>query len=66
MPDRRIRWPWLLVLAGLAMFWLACINSERLPFETVLVGPGIMVAGVIISVLSRRRTARAPRSASSV
>jgi hypothetical protein len=47
------RWPELLVWSGLVLFWAACIWSERLPLEALLVGPALMVAGVILTVMNR-------------
>jgi hypothetical protein len=56
-PDRKFkavllfiieRWPYIVIWAGLLLFWLACIDSVHLPFEAVLVGPVLMLAGVIM------------------
>jgi hypothetical protein len=40
------QWPKLLVRIGLGLFCLACVDSWRLPFEALFVGPAMMVAGV--------------------
>jgi len=46
----------LLVRAGLAVFCLACVKSERLPSEAILVGPAMMVAGVAMKEINRRES----------
>jgi len=51
-------WPMLLLKAGLVMFWLACINSVRLPIEALIVGPAMMVAGVIMTLSNQRESRR--------
>jgi hypothetical protein len=48
------RWPHIIFWTGLLLFWLACIDSAHLPFETVLVGPALMLAGVIMMVRDKR------------
>ena len=48
------RWPALLLKGGLALFALACIFSGRLPEGALLVGPGMMAAGVILREVNRR------------
>jgi len=50
------QWPMLLVRAGLAVFCLACVKSERLPSEAILVGPAMMVAGVAMKEINRRES----------
>ena len=50
------RWPMLLLRTGLALFWVACINSWRLPIEAVLVGPAMMVAAVTMTVCNKRES----------
>ena len=50
------QWPRLLVKAGLALFWLACIDNWRLPIETLFVGPAMMVAGVTMSLGNKRES----------
>lgn len=42
------RWPHIILWSGLLLFWLACIDSAQLPFEAVLVGPTLMLAGVVM------------------
>ena len=59
IPDRLYiwavqKWPTLLLRAGLALFWLACINSGRLPIEALFVGPAMMVAGFTMTVFNKR------------
>jgi len=53
------KWPKVLVGAGLFLFALACLNSARLPVEALLVGPAMMLAGVVMTewnqLGSRRR-----------
>jgi hypothetical protein len=46
-------WPHIIIWTGLLLFWLACIDSAHLPLEAVLVGPVLMLAGVIM--LSNKR-----------
>jgi hypothetical protein len=41
-------WPRTLVASGLILFALACMAGERLPVESLFVGPGMMLAGVIM------------------
>jgi hypothetical protein len=48
------RWPHVIVRAGLLLFWLACIYSEYIPVEALLVGPGLMLAGVIMMKRNER------------
>ena len=48
------KWPTLLLRAGLALFWLACLNSGRLPIEALFVGPAMMVAGATMMVFNKR------------
>jgi hypothetical protein len=50
------KWPGILLRIGLALFWLACINSWRLPVEALFVGPAMMVAGVIMTVFNKRES----------
>jgi hypothetical protein len=62
-PDRLYtwaiqKWPALLLKAGLALFWLACLNSVRLPIEALFVGPAMMVAGVTMTVFNKRESRR--------
>jgi hypothetical protein len=47
-------WPRILVASGLILFALACMAGESLPVESVFVGPGIMLAGVIMIARNRR------------
>ena len=42
------RWPHIILWTGLLLFWFACIDSAQLPFEAVLVGPTLMLAGVVM------------------
>ena len=50
------RWPHIIIWTGLLLFWLACIDSTRLPLEAVLVGPVLMLAGAIM--LRNKRNTR--------
>jgi hypothetical protein len=50
------RWPQIMLWIGLFLFWLACVENAHLPFETVLVGPLLMLAGVIMMVRDKRET----------
>ena len=52
------KWPALLLKAGLALFWLACIDSGRLPIEALFVGPAMMVAGVTMTVFYKWESRR--------
>jgi len=52
-------WPRILVASGLILFALACMAGERLPVESVLVGPGLMLAGVIMIARGRHTGSRA-------
>ena len=49
------RWPMLVIRAGLVMFCLACLYSERLPTEALLVGPAVMVAGGLMAEYNKRQ-----------
>ena len=49
-------WPKFLIYAGLALFWLACMASSRLPVETVFIGPGVMLAGVLMLEWNKHET----------
>ena len=40
------RWPIILIRTGFMLFAIACIESDHLPTETLLIGPALMVAGV--------------------
>ena len=42
------RWPHFIIWTGLVLFWLACMDSAHLPLEAVLVGPIVMLAGVVM------------------
>ena len=42
------RWPHIIIWTGLLLLWLACMDSAHLPLEAVLVGPLLMLAGVIM------------------
>jgi hypothetical protein len=48
------RWSHIILWTGLLLFWLACVDSAHLPFETVLVGPILMLAGVIMMARDKR------------
>jgi hypothetical protein len=50
------QWPRLLLHAGWLLFGIACLNSARLPVETLLVGPAMMVAGVAMIEWDRRES----------
>ena len=47
------RWPAYLQRAGFALFLLACVPSNRLPIETIYVGPALMLAGTVLSLMGR-------------
>jgi hypothetical protein len=49
------KWPALLLKGGLALFWLACIDSVRLPIETIFVGPAMMVAGITMTAYNKHK-----------
>ncbi len=57
MPSREdwvVRaWPKLLIMGGLAIFWASCLWSAILPPETFYVGPTLMLAGVVLTVINR-------------
>jgi hypothetical protein len=40
----------------MVLFWVACIVGEDLPVEALLVGPGLMVLGVILIERRKRRS----------
>lgn len=48
------RWPHIILWTGLLLFCIACMDSARLPFESVLVGPVLMLAAVIMMVRDKR------------
>jgi hypothetical protein len=50
------RWPHIIIWTGLLLFWFACIDSAHLPLEAVLIGPVLMLAGVIM--LRNKRNTR--------
>jgi hypothetical protein len=52
-------WPRTLVASGLILFALACFAGESLPVESIFVGPGMMLAGVIMIARDRRTGSRA-------
>ena len=52
-------WPRILVASGLFLFALACVAGESLPVESLFVGPGMMLAGVIMIARQRRNGSRA-------
>ena len=52
-------WPRILVASGLILFGLACMAGESLPVESVFVGPGPMLAGVIMIARGRHTRSRA-------
>ena len=47
-------WPGFLISSGFLLFALACIDSDKLPTAALLVGPGMMVAGVVLKEQNRR------------
>ena len=51
-------WPRTLVASGLILFALACMAGESLPVESIFVGPGMMLAGVIMIARDRRTGSR--------
>ena len=51
-------WPRILVACGLILFALACMAGDSLPVESVFVGPGLMLAGVIMIARGRRTGSR--------
>jgi hypothetical protein len=52
-------WPKTLVAIGLILFAATCLAGESLPVESILVGPGLMLAGVIMIARDRRTGSRA-------
>jgi len=40
--------------AGWVLFGIACLNNARLPVETLLIGPAMMVAGVAMIERNKR------------
>jgi hypothetical protein len=44
-------WPKLLILAGFVMFVAAGVRGTRVPVAAILVGPGVMLIGIIVSRL---------------
>jgi hypothetical protein len=46
-------WPKVLIASGLALFWASCIWSAELPPEAFYAGPGLMLAGVVLTVINR-------------
>lgn len=47
------RWPAFLLRAGFVLFVVACVASNRLPLETIYVGPALMLAGTVSSLMRR-------------
>jgi hypothetical protein len=47
-------WPRVIIWVGTALFWLACIYAESLPVEFLFVGPGLMLAGVVMMKRNER------------
>ena len=43
-------WPKALVLVGWILFWLAGVAGESVPWEALLLGPALMLAGVVMIV----------------
>jgi len=43
-------WPKAVVLVGWILFWLAGVAGERVPWEALLLGPALMLAGVVMIV----------------
>lgn len=50
------QWPRLLLHAGWMLFAIACLESARLPVETLLVGPAMMVAAVVMIEHNKRES----------
>jgi len=48
------RRPHIIFWTGLLLFWLACIDSAHLPIEAILVGPVLMLAGIIMVERDKR------------
>jgi hypothetical protein len=46
--------PKLVITAGLLLFALTCIEFERLPTETIFVGPAVMFVGIFQLMRNRR------------
>jgi hypothetical protein len=44
-------WPRLLILFGFLLFVAAGVSGDRLPVEAILVGPALMLTGIIVSKL---------------
>jgi len=43
-------WPKAVVLVGWILFWLAGVAGESVPWEALLLGPALMLAGVVMIV----------------
>ncbi|HUI57484.1 MAG TPA: hypothetical protein VLY04_21050 [Bryobacteraceae bacterium] len=48
------RWPKFLIVVGLLLFWLACLDSAHLPIEALFVGPALMASGIIMEEWNSR------------
>jgi hypothetical protein len=61
------RWPALLIRGGFALFAIACLESVHLPLAALYVGPALMLAGCVLTVVARQAgsSARGTTSASS-
>jgi hypothetical protein len=59
------RWPMLLIRGGFALFATACLGSVRLPLAALYVGPALMLAGCVLTVLARKAASSARRTTSS-
>jgi len=49
------KWPKLIFAAGWALFWLAGAAGRSVPVAALLVGPGVMLAGIVLSRRNRFR-----------
>lgn len=46
-------WPKIVTMIGLIVFWITGWLGERMPAEVLLIGPGLMVAGIIMQIAAR-------------
>ena len=49
-------WAKMLVFGGWLLFWLAGVGGERVPVVALLVGPAMILAGVVRIARKRPRT----------
>lgn len=49
-------WPKVFIGAGWILFWLAGVAGQAMPMAVLLVGPGMMFAGIFLMVCNRPDT----------